>query len=242
MTKKLFIGVDDSGRGPLIGPMIMAGTLVTEKQKQELKRVGVRDSKQLSPKKRREIYEKIKKICLSYEILAVSPAEIDDRTSAGLNLNKIEAIKTAEIINTLASGIVKFDEIRKFLESGSIEIECYVDCPSTNIASWQNYLSKYVKKIDNMNIVLKCEHKADKNRVECSAASILAKVTRDMEIEKIKAKLGIDFGSGYPSDPATIEFLKKYSKQFKHDGIFRKTWSTWQEHVKKQKQRKLEEF
>lgn len=247
---KFFIGIDDSGRGPVIGPMIMAGTLVTEKQKQELKKAGAKDSKKLLPEKRQAIYEKIKKICMSYEILAVSPAEIDGRASVGLNLNKIEAIKTAEIINTLVQGLLNAKKIpqkesvnvQKLIENGPIEIVCHIDCPSSNIITWKNYLEKHIKKFDKVDLVLKCEHKADAKYVECSAASILAKVTRDMEIEKIKKRIGIEFGSGYPSDPVTIEFLKKYSKQFKHDGIFRKTWSTWQQHTKKQEQKKLDQF
>ncbi|MEM4702912.1 MAG: ribonuclease HII [Candidatus Pacearchaeota archaeon] len=249
---KLCIGIDDSGRGPIIGPMIMAGILVNEKQKQELKKAGAKDSKQLLPEKRQVLYEKIKNICLSYEILAISPTEIDGRASVGLNLNKIEAIKTAEIINTLVNGILnlkrlsereEFIDVQKMLKDGSsIEIECYVDCPSSNIVAWQNYLNKHIKKFENINLMLKCEHKADVNHVECSAASILAKVTRDSEIEKIKRQIGFDFGSGYPSDPVTMDFLEKHSSKFKHDGIFRKTWSTWQEHEKKKEQKKLGEF
>ena len=74
-----------------------------------------------------------------------------------------------------------------------------------------------------------CEHKADFNHVVVGAASILAKVTRDAEIEKIKQKIGIDFGSGYSSDPKTINFLKEHANDTKLKGIFRESWSTWQE-------------
>lgn len=249
---KLFIGVDDSGRGPVIGPMLMAGVLVTERQKQELRKAGAKDSKQILPEKREKIFDKIKEIVLSYEILATSPSEIDGRASVGLNLNKIEALKTAEIINALVNGVAnlknlsnkpKFNGVQQLVkDSMLLEIECYVDCPSPNITTWQNYLLKHIKRFENINLILKCEHKADVNYVECSAASILAKVTRDLEIEKIKKKIGIEFGSGYPSDPITMEFLEKHSKEFKHDGIFRKTWSTWQENQKKREQKKLEEF
>lgn len=246
---KLSIGVDDAGRGPVIGPMLMAGVLATEKQKQELKKIGCKDSKQLTARQREELEKKIKKIVISYEIIATSPSEIDGRASVGLNLNKIEAIKTAEIINTLTKSLseklkekgekqIEKEEIPKNM----ISLEIYVDCPSPNIAAWQNYLSKYINKVDDINLVLKCEHKADVNHVECSAASILAKVTRDFEIEKIKVRIGMDFGSGYPSDPVTVEFLQKHSQKFKDYGIFRKTWSTWREHEKKKQQKKLQEF
>jgi ribonuclease HII len=73
-----------------------------------------------------------------------------------------------------------------------------------------------------------CEHKADFNYPVVSAASILAKVTRDAEIEKIKQQIGLDFGSGYPSDPNTVAFLQKHVLDFKKERIFRESWSTWQ--------------
>ena len=54
--------------------------------------------------------------------------------------------------------------------------------------------------------------------MSCSAASIIAKTTRDAEIEKIKKKIGIDFGSGYTSDPVTCKFLKENSHKYKKEG------------------------
>ncbi len=228
---KFYLGVDDAGRGPLVGPMLLAGVLVDEKKQKELKKIGCKDSKQLTAKERESLFGQIKEISLGYHIVATSPTEIDNRTNVGLNLNRIEAIKTAEIIN----------EILKTTNSLEGEIVIVVDCPSPNTTEWRNYLLKYIEESEK-NVLIKCEHKADVNHVECSAASILAKVTRDSEIEKIKKQIGIDFGSGYPSDPATIEFLEKHSKEFKNHGIFRKTWGTWQEHVVKKEQKKLGEF
>ncbi|UCD20523.1 MAG: ribonuclease HII [archaeon] len=227
----LYIGIDDAGRGPLVGPMLLAGVLVNSDQKDRLKKLGIKDSKLILPSKRKKLFKDIKKISLGYEILATSPDEIDGRGSAGLNLNKIEAVKTAEIINEL---------IKKIKEE--VEIEVYVDCPSPNIRIWQRYVEKHLDHKKNVNLILKCEHKADMNHVECGAASILAKVTRDSEIEKIKKRIGIDFGSGYSSDERTIEFMKNHSSKFKHDGIFRKTWGTWKNHVKKKSQKKLFDY
>lgn len=229
---KFFIGVDDAGRGPVIGAMLMAGVLVDEKGQKALKKIGCKDSKQLTREQRENLFEKIKEISAGYHIVATSPVEIDGRTSVGLNLNRLEAIKTAEIIN----------EILKNMDpnvKGKVEI--VVDCPSPNTAEWKNYLLKYVKDSEK-EIIIKCEHKADVNHVECSAASILAKVTRDNEIDKIKKEIGHDFGSGYPSDPQTVEFLEKHSSKFKHHGIFRKTWGTWQENERKKEQKKLDFF
>ncbi len=229
---KFFIGVDDAGRGPLIGAMLLAGVLVNEKGQKELKKIGCKDSKQLTRKERKALFDKIKEISNGYHIIATSPAEIDNRTNVGLNLNRIEAIKTAEIINEILKKMDK--EIKG-------EIEIVVDCPSPNTVEWRNYLLRHVDESEK-KVLIKCEHKADVNHVECSAASILAKVTRDNEIDKIKKEIGIDFGSGYPSDPSTVEFLEKHSSKFKNHGIFRKTWGTWHEHIKKKEQKKLDGF
>jgi ribonuclease HII len=71
-------------------------------------------------------------------------------------------------------------------------------------------------------------HQADAIYPVVSAASIIAKVRRDELIEELKKELGIDFGSGYPSDPKTKEFLIKWGK--KHSGKFpeivRQSWQT----------------
>jgi ribonuclease HII len=230
---KFFIGVDDSGRGPVIGPMLMAGVLVTEEQKKELKKIGCKDSKMLTAEKREKLYGKIQNLVTSYAVVATSPSEIDNRFAVGVNLNKVEAIKTAEIINILIKGVEEKTEINE-------QIEIIIDCPSPNTSAWQSYLARYINRPKIIN--LSCEHKADVNYVECSAASILAKVTRDSEIEKIKKEIGHDFGSGYPSDSTTVEFLEKHSGKFKDHGIFRKTWATWQENERKREQKKLDGF
>ncbi len=86
-----------------------------------------------------------------------------------------------------------------------------------------------------------CEHKADVNHLSVSAASILAKVTREEEVEKLKKQYG-DFGSGYPADPKVKEFLKTKGQELKHAGIFRKTWSTWKELYPDNEQATLGDF
>ena len=73
-----------------------------------------------------------------------------------------------------------------------------------------------------------------------AAASIIAKVTGDREIEKIKAQIGIDFGSGYMTDPKTVEFLKNNFE--KYPELFRKSWFPYQELVNKKFQKNLSDF
>lgn len=220
---KLFIGIDDAGRGPVIGPMILAGVLANEKQIEEMKKLGVKDSKMLSSERREILEKKIKEIATSFYVVKTMPSEINTLMENGTNLNKIEAIKSAEIINKLASG----------------EEEVIIDCPSPNKEAWKNFLMVFLKK----EVKVRCEHKADINHVVCSAASILAKVTRDEEIEKIKKTYRVECGSGYPSDPICIKFLQtKEVKILENADMIRKEWITWKRQERGKKQKKLHEF
>ncbi|MBU1136021.1 MAG: ribonuclease HII [Nanoarchaeota archaeon] len=223
----LILGIDDSGRGPIIGPMILAGCLINNDIEKKFKELGVRDSKTLIPKKREYLAKIIKEKAIDYKVSVTYPEEIDGKTNSGINLNRIEAIKAAEIINKIN---FKLNE----------KIKVVVDCPSPNIEKWTNTLNSYVK--DSSNLSISCEHKADKNHIAVSAASILAKSRREEEIEKIKKQIGKDFGSGYTSDPITQKFLEDYSHEHKKDGIFRETWATWKNLKGKKEQKKLMEF
>jgi ribonuclease HII len=225
----LKLGIDDAGRGPVIGPMVLAGVLIDERDEEELKKLDVKDSKKLTPRRREVLFVEIIKKARAYKIIVTHPAEIDGRFGFGINLNDIEAIKSAEIINEIVS-----------LNKTNEKVEVIVDCPSPNIQAWKGYLKSKIKDISNL--MFKVEHKADVNHIACSAASILAKVTRDKEIEAIKKKLGVDFGSGYSSDPTTQKFLKEYFHKHKKDGIFRETWGTVKNHKARKEQKKLGEF
>ncbi|MDP6599969.1 MAG: ribonuclease HII [Candidatus Woesearchaeota archaeon] len=217
----LICGVDEAGRGPVLGPLVMCGLLVKEEDEKGLVKLKVRDSKLLTKVKRESLFDKIKDISYKYEIIAIYPDEIDHAVNNhdGLNLNKLEARKSAEIINLLKPD------------------KAIVDAPSNNIKSYKQYLFEL---INNKKIELILEHKADLNYPIVSAASILAKVTRDNEIEKIKKKIKIDFGSGYMSDPKTVNFLEKYYE--KYPELFRKSWLPYRDIVNKKFQSKLEDF
>lgn len=216
--KSYLIGVDDSARGPVIGPMILAGVLIEKDKQEELRTLGAKDSKLLAPAKRRSLARKIKK-SYKYHIEQSSPKEIDDCD----NLNNLEAIKSAMIINRLADGLKG-------------EIEAIVDCPSVNIEQWSGYLQTL---IINHRIKIRAEHKADFNYPVVSAASIIAKETREEEIDKIREELDIKFGSGYPSDPQTIDFIKFNYKNEKYKDIIRHSWDTVRQLQEKSKQREL---
>ena len=220
----LTIGIDDAGRGPLIGPMILAGVLLSGEQERKLKKENIKDSKQLSQNERVRLEKIIRAGVKNYEIVKVFPKEIDSHE----NLNTLEAEKSAEIINALNIGKVKEEEVKVI-----------VDCPSTNIEAWQKTLLSYIKNSENLKV--SCEHKADANYLSVGAASILAKVTRENEVKKIKEQYG-KVGSGYPSDPMTKEFLAKRGNELKDSGIFRKSWSTWKKMFPGSGQKSLTEF
>jgi ribonuclease HII len=224
MKEVLNLGIDDAGRGPVIGPMIIAGCLLNSEDEKELRRLGVRDSKQLTPKRREFLADEIRKRAKTFEIVLTTPNEIESMNEKGIKLNEVEAIKVAKVINKINSGRNK--------------LKVLVDCPSTSILKWTDYLKTKIENLSNLEI--KCEHKADRKHVSVSAASILAKSRREKEMDKLKAKYGDEIGSGYPSDPDTIKFLQKNIKKFENDGIFRKTWKTYLNVLGSSSQKKLE--
>ncbi|MCH7568822.1 MAG: ribonuclease HII [Nanoarchaeota archaeon] len=219
------LGIDDAGRGPLIGPMILAGVLINKEQEKTFKKEQVTDSKLLFHEQRVRLAKTIKENSLSNKIIKVSAEEIDISLKSGTNLNKLEAKKSADIIN--------------YLNNTKKRIQVIIDCPSVNTSAWKKTLLNFIKHPANLTI--KCEHKADFNYAVVSAASILAKVAREEEVAKIKKQFG-NIGSGYPSDPTTKEFLKKHGKALEDSGIFRKTWATWKKAFPDKKQKKLSDF
>ena len=211
-------GLDEAGRGPVIGPLVIAGVLVDDKHLDRLKNDGIKDSKLLSPPQRKKLFEHVKNSVKDYKIIIILPAEIDNAVEGG-NLNWLEAEKSAEIINELKPE------------------RAMLDCPSNNINAYKSYV---YERLDDKSVELHAEHKADLNHIEVAAASILAKVVRDQEIEKICKKIDCDFGSGYPADPRTKAFLEKNFR--KYPEIFRKSWAPYKEVVGRESQRGLGTF
>ena len=217
----LICGIDEAGRGPVIGPLVMCGILIEERDEEKLRKIKVKDSKLLTKQQREILYKKIIKIVEKYKIITMSPQEIDKAVKGhdGLNLNWLEANKSVEMLNEFESE------------------KAFIDSPSNNVHRYKNYL---LKKLKNKNIELIVEHKADFNYPVVSAASILAKVTRDNEIEKLKKQIGIDFGSGYMSDPKTVEFLKNNFENYPE--LFRKSWFPYKDLMNKKFQKNLSDF
>lgn len=216
----LLLGLDEAGRGPILGPMVMAAAAIDDKDLPKLEALPIKDSKLLTPKKREELYEEIIKILKKYKILIIYPSEIDEAIDGDneLNLNWLEAEKTAEIINELKPK------------------DAFIDCPSPNIKAYTAYLSNIINTKTN----LVCKHKAETLFKLVAAASILAKVTRDREIANIQKTIPEKIGSGYLTDKITQEFLQKHYEAY--DDIIRKSWITYKRLLEKKHQKDLGEF
>lgn len=213
----LICGIDEAGRGPAIGPLVIAGVAIHEEQEAQLKALGVRDSKLLTPAQRERLDAAIRQVgrALTY---AIEPAEIDAAvTSDETNLNWLEADYAARILNELAPDVA------------------YLDCPSPNIEAFVEYVRQ--------RLTVKCqvvaEHRADAKYPVVGAASIVAKVLRDAKIAALKAEFGVDFGSGYPADPATQAFLDAHYADYP---FFRTSWESYKRIVEQKRQRQLGDF
>lgn len=217
----LICGIDEAGRGPVLGPLVMAGVLIDEKKTATLKQIGVKDSKQLITAKRDELFSMILSIADEYSIVSLTPKDVDDALNDPKNnLNKLEATASSRIINELKPKRV------------------YIDLPDKNPMRYKSFIRKDLK---DKSVTLIAEHKADDIYPVVSAASILAKVTRDRYIEMLKEQIGVDFGSGYMSDPKTQKFLKERWND-KNIHFFRKSWSSWQVLKQDKDQRRLFDF
>lgn len=212
-------GIDEAGRGPVLGPMVVAGVKVHDDG--DLIELGVKDSKKLSPSKREEMEQKIKDRC-EFTIKTIPAKEID-LLRKSMSLNLLEVKKFAEIINELC------------LESDT----CYVDSASVD----ENKFKEMINKNLQFHPQIISKHGADDDYPVVSAASILAKVKRDRKTQEISEELGVDIGSGYPSDMKTREFLKNWiSNKGSLPPYTRKSWETSQELMNRAKTRSLDDF
>ena len=200
----MIAGIDEAGKGPVLGPMCVAGMLLDERKLGALTRLGVKDSKQLSPKKRESLAVEIKKIADRYFILEVSPRQIDELRKI-MTMNEIMVTCYVRVLQELKPD-------RAFVDAADVSEQRF----------GENIKRKYTGDIEIIS-----EHNADEKYPVVSAASILAKVRRDALIKQIERTLGVEIGSGYPSDPKTIEFLEKWVRKHGELPDFsRRSWET----------------
>lgn len=201
-------GADEAGRGCVLGPLVVAGVSVTPAGARRLKRLGVRDSKKLSPSQRESLYPEILEAADRVKWEMISPREIDDIVRSGRRLRKLnylEAVYFARVIDALGTRRATVDASdvvpRRF--ASDIEDNLKGRCSVT------------------------AYHKADRDYPVVSAASIVAKVRRDRAVAALRRAHG-EFGSGYPSDPVTKAFFSELiAREGRLPDYVRKSWRTW---------------
>ncbi len=212
----MICGIDEAGRGPVIGPMVVAAVCADD---EKLKDLNVRDSKKLSPKRREYLAERIKEMAEQIVVRVVDPEEIDTMREK-MTMNELEVEIFAEIISELKGDIV------------------YVDAADVD----EERFAQEIRKRIGREIRIISKHKADSIYPIVSAASIIAKVERDRIIEEIAKEIG-DFGSGYPADERTKKFLEEYYRE--HGELpphTRRSWKSSKRLIKKSEQRHLGDF
>jgi len=211
MTKKMTslqgtAGIDEAGRGPMIGPMVICGVLIDPEKLPELKQIGARDSKTLSHAQRVRLKKGIEQIASKIVIRSVSAAKID-RLRKRTTMNEIEIAEFSSIAKTLNPQIL-------YLDAADVKADRF----GIKVGELSGLASQ--------GAVIISEHKADSKYPIVSAASIIAKVERDRAISEYHKKYG-DFGSGYPSDPKTVDFVKiLVSNNQKLPPVVRKSWES----------------
>lgn len=207
-------GVDEAGKGSVLGPMVTAGVLTDSNE--PLNIPGLSDSKKLTPKKRGELFEVITSSWKYFTVIK-TPEEIDLRYGT---MNDLTALCHAEVIRNLLPKVA------------------YVDACDVNAARF----GENVLRLSGIDVKIISEHKADAKFPMVSAASIVAKVTRDRLVEDLASEFG-SIGSGYPSDSVTIKFLTDYISEYGVPPLCaRKTWQTIDDIIAKSSQKNLSEF
>ncbi len=213
----MICGVDEAGRGPVLGPLVVAGVMVDSDV--PLRHLNVRDSKKLTPERRELLAPEIEKLARC-EVVVVPAADIDVMRGQ-MSLNDFEAQLFARVVQVLHPETA------------------YVDAVDVDEIEFKRAILKLVP----FEVEIVSQHEADDLFPVVSAASIVAKVRRDTEMRTIGESLGVPVGSGYPSDPVTIAFLEKWIREKGSPPPHtRLTWDTTRRLLAEAKNRKLDEF
>lgn len=200
-------GIDEAGRGPMIGPLVVAGILVREDELPRLEASGARDSKTLSPKRRGILAEVIAGLVDRTEIRVMTAAEIDSLRGRGVSLNEIEVQQFVSVLAKLRPKIA-------YLDAADVKADRF-----GGIIGDRSGLAALGCKIVS-------KHKADSKFPIVSAASIIAKEERERIVANLHHEYG-DFGSGYPSDPKSIDFIRRLIEDGERlPPIVRRSWES----------------
>ena len=208
------LGVDEAGRGPAIGPLVVCALGIPTTDIGFLTNIGAKDSKSLTRKKREylaeKIYSEVEKRNWKVGLITCSACRIDkERDRTNLNNLEVELFKEA-IINT---------------NSEKYNGKIYLDACDVNEQRFGNRVKESLGQ-DWSQWTIESKHKMDLENILVGAASILAKVHRDNEIKKIGQLLNLDIGSGYPSDPKTRVAIRNLIKEEYPNKYLRWSWAT----------------
>jgi len=198
----MICGVDEAGKGPVVGPLVVAAVAVNNAK--DIENLGIKDSKQLTQRKRKELYNRIKAE-FNFAVEIIEPKIVDEYRKRN-KLNELNRGAFERLISKLNPNVA------------------YVDAADVNENRFGSQIKANLTNKNDTDVI--SMHKADAKIDVVAAASIIAKETREREIEKLKDKIG-DFGSGYPSDERTIKFLKSfYADNGKWPTGTRESWKT----------------
>ena len=206
----IIAGGDEAGRGAVLGPLVVSLVSINEGKAKKLSEIGVRDSKMLSRKRREFLFDDIYSLAEDVRTYAITPEEINNAMRSNISLNELEAIHFARLIDESEANPKKI-----YLDSPDVIPEKFgirVSLISNKPLKVNGVRRREKEKNSNAaKAVAKviAEHKADVKYPVVSAASIIAKVTRDRAIEELEESLGFELGSGYPSDKTTIDMIRR---------------------------------
>jgi ribonuclease HII len=215
MAARIFAGVDEAGRGPVLGPLVVACAVTDDPA--GLAAAGVRDSKAMSAAARERLEPELKRRLRGFALVVLEPAQIDERRERqSLNAIEGDAFVLAVTQAAKAAGARRLD----VLEADA------ADAHEPNFrAMLVKGLAKHADELRVGRVV--AEHKADVRYPAVSAASILAKVERDRRVRDLGVQVGAQIGSGYPHDAVTLRFLREYIKTNGDVPPFaRRSWKT----------------
>jgi len=197
------VGVDEAGRGSFVGPLVVGAFAIDDSQLGSVRAAGARDSKELSPSARDEVYTRLQRLG-DLTSVALSPRTVD-RAVRHHGLNDLEAEAFGTVIRRLGAE------------------EARVDACDPNEARFGRRVSARVG--GGTRVIAR--HHADRDDPLVGAASIVAKVRRDRALARLRAVLGDGIGSGYPSDPQTVEFVRAYLRRADSAPVWlRVSWAT----------------
>lgn len=196
----MYIGIDEAGRGSFIGPLVVAGVCAGKKELEMFRKLGIRDSKKLVPKKREGLFYALEERNIAFHVVEISPFDID-----AISLNELELRAAADIIRAI----------------NIPEVSVFLDVPAFG-KGIERYCKKLQEKLQNEKTIIMGGNRMETQHLAVAAASIIAKVMRDRRIEELKRIYG-DFGSGYPN-ARTITFVRKNYHSM--EPIIRKKWKT----------------